>query len=49
MYGAVERTLTIAAPAERVWSAWVNEMNAWWTEPYYNDHARRTGLVMEPK
>ena len=45
----VERTLTIAAPPERAWKAWVNEMNAWWTEPYYNDHVRRTGLCMEPK
>ncbi len=45
----VERTLTIAAPPERVWKAWVEEMNAWWTKPYFNDHARATGLVLEPR
>jgi len=45
----VERTITIAAPPERVWEAWVNEMNAWWTRPYYNDHDRVTGLYLEPK
>ncbi len=45
----VERTLTIAAPPERVWQAWVSEMNQWWTKPYYNDHGRVTGLHMEPK
>lgn len=44
----VERTITIAAPPERVWQAWVHEMNAWWTKPYYNDHSRVMGLRMEP-
>lgn len=45
----VERTLTIAAPPERVWQAWVYEMNGWWTKPYYNDHDRVIGLQMEPR
>src|SRR5258708_7476635 len=44
----IERSLTIAAPRERVWTAWVEEMNGWWTKPFYNDHARATGLVLEP-
>jgi len=44
----VDRTIVIAAPPERVWKAWVQEMNAWWTRPYYNDHDRVTGLLMEP-
>ena len=44
----IERSLTIAAPPERVWKAWVEEMNGWWTKPFYNDHARATGLVLEP-
>lgn len=44
----VERSLTIAATPERVWKAWVHEMNAWWTKPYYNDHDRVTGLSMDP-
>jgi uncharacterized protein YndB with AHSA1/START domain len=44
----VERTITIAAKPERVWQAWVEEMNEWWTKPYYNDHGRVTGLSMEP-
>ena len=44
----VERIVTIAASPERVWQAWVNEMNAWWTKPYYNDHDLVTGLRMEP-
>lgn len=44
----VERKIIIAAPPERVWKAWVEEMNAWWTKPYYNDHDRVTGLHMEP-
>lgn len=45
----VERLITIAAPPERVWKAWVEEMNAWWTKPYYNDHDRVTGLLLEPR
>jgi len=45
----VERTITIAAQPERAWKAWVEEMNAWWTMPYYNDHDRATGLYLEPK
>lgn len=44
----VERSLTIAAPPERVWQAWVAEINNWWGKPYYNDHARTTGLILEP-
>ena len=45
----VERTITIAAPREKVWHAWVHEMNGWWTKPYYNDHDHVTGLTMEPQ
>jgi uncharacterized protein YndB with AHSA1/START domain len=45
----VDRTIVIAAPPERVWKAWVEEMNHWWTKPYYNDHDRVTGLYMEPR
>src|SRR5262245_47889722 len=45
----VDRTITIAAPREKVWHAWVHEMNGWWTKPYYNDHAQVTGLYMEPQ
>ena len=45
----VEQTITIAAKPERVWRAWVAEMNQWWTRPYYNDHDRVTGLEMEPR
>jgi uncharacterized protein YndB with AHSA1/START domain len=45
----VERTITIAAKPDRVFQAWVEEMNQWWTKPYYNDHERITGLYMEPK
>ena len=45
----VERTIIIAATPERVFQAWVEEMNQWWTKPYYNDHERIHGLVMEPK
>jgi len=44
----IDRTIAIAAPPERVWKAWVEEMNHWWKEPYYNDHERVTGLSMEP-
>jgi uncharacterized protein YndB with AHSA1/START domain len=45
----VERTITIAAPPERVWHAWVHEMNGWWIKPYYNDSKQATGLYMEPQ
>ncbi len=45
----VERRITIAAKPERVFQAWVEEMNQWWTKPYYNDHDRIFGLYMEPK
>jgi uncharacterized protein YndB with AHSA1/START domain len=45
----VERTITIAAPPEKVWNAWVNEMNGWWTRPFYNDHEHVSGLYMEPQ
>lgn len=44
----VDRTIVIAARPERVWKAWVEEMNNWWTKPYYNDDDRVTGLYMEP-
>jgi uncharacterized protein YndB with AHSA1/START domain len=44
----VERTTAIAAPPERVWQAWVSEINRWWAKPYYNDHDRVTGLELEP-
>jgi uncharacterized protein YndB with AHSA1/START domain len=49
MPAKVERTLTIAAPPERVWKAWTEDINKWWTKPYYNDHALVTGLYMEPQ
>ncbi|MGH2521632.1 MAG: hypothetical protein ACRDH2_03925 [Anaerolineales bacterium] len=45
----VEQTITIAAKPGRVWQAWVNEMNSWWTKPYYNDAERVTGLHLEPQ
>jgi uncharacterized protein YndB with AHSA1/START domain len=45
----VESSIVVAATPARVWQAWVEEMNQWWTKPYYNDHARVTGLYMEPK
>jgi uncharacterized protein YndB with AHSA1/START domain len=45
----VDKTLTIAAPPKRVWKAWVEDINRWWTKPYYNDHERVTGLYMEPQ
>ncbi len=45
----VERTITIAAKPERVFQAWVEEINQWWTKPYYNDHDRIFGLYIEPK
>jgi uncharacterized protein YndB with AHSA1/START domain len=45
----VERTITINAKPERVIQAWVEEMNQWWTKPYYNDHDRIHGLYMESK
>jgi hypothetical protein len=40
----VERTITIAAKPERVFQAWVEEINQRWTKPYYNDHDRIFGL-----
>lgn len=46
---SVERMITIAASREKVWHAWVYEMNGWWTKPYYNDHDHVTGLTMEPQ
>lgn len=48
MNSTVELSITIAAPPDRVWKAWVEEINSWWTKPYYNDHDRVTGLQMEP-
>lgn len=45
----VDRTLTIAASPARVWQAFVNDINAWWTAPYYNDSQRVTGLRFEPQ
>jgi uncharacterized protein YndB with AHSA1/START domain len=45
----VERTTAIAAPPERVWQAWVSEINRWWSKPYFNDHERVTGLRLEPR
>jgi uncharacterized protein YndB with AHSA1/START domain len=45
----VEKSIVIAAKPERVWQAWVSEMNNWWTRPYYNDAERVTGLVLEPQ
>ncbi len=45
----VERSMVIAAQPERVWQAWVSEMNRWWTKPYYVDPERVTGLVIEPR
>ena len=45
----VERSITIAAEPERVWQAWVSEMNNWWTKPYYMDPERVTGLTIEPQ
>jgi len=45
----VDTSITVAATPARVWKAWVEEMNQWWTKPYYNDHARVTGMYMEPR
>jgi uncharacterized protein YndB with AHSA1/START domain len=45
----VDRTIVITASPERVWKAWVEEMNNWWIKPYYNDDDRVTGLYMEPR
>lgn len=45
----VERTILISARPERVWQAWIEEINQWWTEPYYNDKERVTGLEFEPR
>jgi len=49
MTARVETSISVAAPPERVWRAWVEEMNQWWTKPYYNDHERVTGLDLEPR
>ena len=43
-----ESAIAISAAPERVWQAWVEEINQWWTKPYYNDHSLVTGLHMEP-
>ena len=43
-----ESAIAISAAPERVWQAWVEEINMWWTKPYYNDHSLVTGLHMEP-
>lgn len=45
----VEHTVSIAASPERVWRAWVGEMNAWWVKPYFNDAERATGHLLEPQ
>ena len=45
----VERSIVIDAKPERVWQSWVDEINAWWTEPYYIDAERVTGLRIEPR
>lgn len=47
MIRKVEHSISIAAAPERVWQAWVEEMNQWWTKPYYNDDERVTGQHME--
>lgn len=44
----VEHTTLIAADPERVWQAWIYEINRWWTAPYYNDASRVSGLEFEP-
>ncbi len=49
MSSKVEHQLTINAAPKRVWKAWVEEMNQWWTKPYYNDEARVTGQHFEPR
>ena len=45
----VERNILIAAQPARVWQAWVSEMGAWWSEPYYMDAERVTGMNIEPR
>lgn len=45
----VERNILIDAPPERVWQGWVDEINAWWSRPYYIDAERVTGLRFEPR
>ena len=45
----LERTTLISASPERVWQAWVSEINQWWTAPYYNDTNRVSGLEFEPR
>ncbi len=49
MSSKVEHTLNIKAAPERVWKAWVEEMNQWWTKPYYNDPGRVRGQHLEPR
>ncbi len=49
MSSKVEHQVTIHATPTRVWKAWVEEMNQWWTKPYYNDEERVTGQHMEPR
>jgi uncharacterized protein YndB with AHSA1/START domain len=44
----VEQTTLIQAKPERVWEAWVSEINQWWTAPYYNDKSKVSGLEFEP-
>ena len=44
-----EQTILIAANPARVWKAWVEEMDDWWTPPYYNDKSRVSGLELEPQ
>jgi uncharacterized protein YndB with AHSA1/START domain len=43
----VEHNITLAATPERVWRALVEEMNQWWTKPYYNNEEHMTGQHME--
>jgi uncharacterized protein YndB with AHSA1/START domain len=42
----VELELTIEAPRERVWTALVQEMGAWWRKDFYCAGGKR--FVMEP-
>lgn len=45
----VEHKISIQAAPERVWKAWVEDMNQWWIQPYYNDEVRATGHHIEPR
>lgn len=45
----VERSIIINAKPEGVWRSWVDEINAWWTKPYYIDAERVTGLRIESR